>query len=242
MSGFIGDHGMAVMSTGGGHLLRHRRRQRSGRDDAGRRAVDPLDATRRAAGCGTVCNELAQVMGSASCSTSACCRCARPCTAPGASASHRPALRRERGQVAARPRRDRRRARGDAGASPWRRRHHRRGHRQDRRHRRPAHAASAAPASSMLVGDSLPTLGAGVCVWESRAGSSRSPTPRTCPGQGPNGVRRIVSVKLLEKEMPAPDGWVLVHVGFAMANIDEEEARLTRGDGEARRGLPRSLR
>jgi hydrogenase expression/formation protein HypC len=42
-----------------------------------------------------------------------------------------------------------------------------------------------------------------------------------------NGVRRIISVKLLEKEMPAPDSWVLVHVGFAMANIDEEEARLT---------------
>jgi hydrogenase expression/formation protein HypC len=42
-----------------------------------------------------------------------------------------------------------------------------------------------------------------------------------------NGVRRIISVKLLEKEMPAPQGWVLVHVGFAMANIDEEEARLT---------------
>jgi hydrogenase expression/formation protein HypC len=42
-----------------------------------------------------------------------------------------------------------------------------------------------------------------------------------------NGVRRIISVKLLEKEMPEPQGWVLVHVGFAMANIDEEEARLT---------------
>ncbi len=42
-----------------------------------------------------------------------------------------------------------------------------------------------------------------------------------------NGVRRIISVKLLEKEMPVPQGWVLVHVGFAMANIDEDEARLT---------------
>jgi hydrogenase expression/formation protein HypC len=42
-----------------------------------------------------------------------------------------------------------------------------------------------------------------------------------------NGVRRIISVRLLEKEMPAPQDWVLVHVGFAMANIDEEEARLT---------------
>lgn len=42
-----------------------------------------------------------------------------------------------------------------------------------------------------------------------------------------NGVRRIISVRLLEKEMPAPRDWVLVHVGFAMAIIDEEEARLT---------------
>jgi hydrogenase expression/formation protein HypC len=42
-----------------------------------------------------------------------------------------------------------------------------------------------------------------------------------------NGVRRIISVRLLEKEMPAPLDWVLVHVGFAMATIDEEEARLT---------------
>lgn len=42
-----------------------------------------------------------------------------------------------------------------------------------------------------------------------------------------NGVQRIISVKLLEKEPPGIDGWVLVHVGFAMANIDEEEARLT---------------
>jgi hydrogenase expression/formation protein HypC len=27
--------------------------------------------------------------------------------------------------------------------------------------------------------------------------------------------------------MPAPDDWVLVHVGFAMAKIDETEALLT---------------
>lgn len=41
------------------------------------------------------------------------------------------------------------------------------------------------------------------------------------------GVRRIISVRLLEKEMPEPDEWVLVHVGFAMAKIDETEALLT---------------
>jgi hydrogenase expression/formation protein HypC len=42
-----------------------------------------------------------------------------------------------------------------------------------------------------------------------------------------SGVRRIISVRLLEKDMPNPDDWVLVHVGFAMAKIDETEALLT---------------
>jgi hydrogenase expression/formation protein HypC len=42
-----------------------------------------------------------------------------------------------------------------------------------------------------------------------------------------NGVQRTISVRLLEKDMPKPDEWVLVHVGFAMAKIDEAEAALT---------------
>ena len=42
-----------------------------------------------------------------------------------------------------------------------------------------------------------------------------------------NGVRRIISVRLLETDMPEPDDWVLVHVGFAMAKIDEHEAKMT---------------
>jgi hydrogenase expression/formation protein HypC len=42
-----------------------------------------------------------------------------------------------------------------------------------------------------------------------------------------SGVRRTISVKLLERELPEPDEWVLVHVGFAMAKIDEKEALLT---------------
>ena len=42
-----------------------------------------------------------------------------------------------------------------------------------------------------------------------------------------NGVQRSISVRLLEDEMPQPDDWVLVHVGFAMAKIDETEALLT---------------
>jgi hydrogenase expression/formation protein HypC len=42
-----------------------------------------------------------------------------------------------------------------------------------------------------------------------------------------SGVQRTISVRLLEKDMPKPDEWVLVHVGFAMAKIDEAEAQLT---------------
>ena len=42
-----------------------------------------------------------------------------------------------------------------------------------------------------------------------------------------SGVTRQISVRLLEQDMPEPDEWVLVHVGFAMAKIDETEALLT---------------
>jgi hydrogenase expression/formation protein HypC len=42
-----------------------------------------------------------------------------------------------------------------------------------------------------------------------------------------SGVQRTISVALLEKEMPQVGEWVLVHVGFAMAKIDETEALLT---------------
>src|SRR6202012_566732 len=42
-----------------------------------------------------------------------------------------------------------------------------------------------------------------------------------------SGVQRMISVRLLESDMPEPDDWVLVHVGFAMAKIDETEALLT---------------
>lgn len=40
-----------------------------------------------------------------------------------------------------------------------------------------------------------------------------------------SGVRRSINIGLLDDVMPGD--WVLVHVGFAMARIDEEEARLT---------------
>ncbi|HQR27030.1 MAG TPA: HypC/HybG/HupF family hydrogenase formation chaperone [Nocardioides sp.] len=42
-----------------------------------------------------------------------------------------------------------------------------------------------------------------------------------------NGVRRTISVRLLADTGLAEGDWVLVHVGFALAQIDEEEARLT---------------
>lgn len=42
-----------------------------------------------------------------------------------------------------------------------------------------------------------------------------------------NGVRRIISVRLLADDGLEPGHWVLVHVGFAMAKIDEAEAQLT---------------
>jgi hydrogenase expression/formation protein HypC len=42
-----------------------------------------------------------------------------------------------------------------------------------------------------------------------------------------NGVRRTISVRLLADDNLALGDWVLVHVGFAMAKIDELEAALT---------------
>jgi hydrogenase expression/formation protein HypC len=40
-------------------------------------------------------------------------------------------------------------------------------------------------------------------------------------------VRRTVHVGLLLAEGLAPGDWVLIHVGFAISKIDEEEARRT---------------
>jgi hydrogenase expression/formation protein HypC len=40
------------------------------------------------------------------------------------------------------------------------------------------------------------------------------------------GVRRVVSCALLDGEV-RPGDWVLVHVGFALDRIDEDEARET---------------
>jgi hydrogenase expression/formation protein HypC len=39
-----------------------------------------------------------------------------------------------------------------------------------------------------------------------------------------SGVTRIINIGLLEDEHLEPGDWVLIHVGFAMSKIDEEEA------------------
>jgi hydrogenase expression/formation protein HypC len=41
-----------------------------------------------------------------------------------------------------------------------------------------------------------------------------------------SGVGRMINIGLLEDEHLAPGDWVLIHVGFAMSKIDEEEASL----------------
>lgn len=41
-----------------------------------------------------------------------------------------------------------------------------------------------------------------------------------------SGVTRTIDIGLLEDEELAPGDWVLIHVGFAMSKIDEEEAAL----------------
>ena len=44
------------------------------------------------------------------------------------------------------------------------------------------------------------------------------------------GVRRTINVALIESDggPVAPGDWVLIHVGFAISQVDEEEARATR--------------
>lgn len=42
-----------------------------------------------------------------------------------------------------------------------------------------------------------------------------------------SGVKRNVSVALVRPEGIAPGDWVLIHVGFAMSKIDENEAHET---------------
>ena len=38
------------------------------------------------------------------------------------------------------------------------------------------------------------------------------------------GVKRKINIGLLEDEPLGPGDWVLIHVGFAMSKVDEQEA------------------
>jgi len=40
-----------------------------------------------------------------------------------------------------------------------------------------------------------------------------------------SGVRRSVNIMMLADEAVKPGDWVLIHVGFALAKIDEQEAK-----------------
>ncbi|MEV0384039.1 HypC/HybG/HupF family hydrogenase formation chaperone [Nonomuraea sp. NPDC050643] len=40
-----------------------------------------------------------------------------------------------------------------------------------------------------------------------------------------SGVKRAINIGLLSEERVEPGDWVLIHVGFALAKIDEAEAR-----------------
>jgi hydrogenase expression/formation protein HypC len=40
-----------------------------------------------------------------------------------------------------------------------------------------------------------------------------------------SGVKRNINIGLVENEGIAPGDWVLIHVGFALSKVDEEEAR-----------------
>jgi hydrogenase expression/formation protein HypC len=55
------------------------------------------------------------------------------------------------------------------------------------------------------------------------------------------GVRRRVDLGLLEEQKPAPGDWVLIHVGFALSKISEEDAleqmRILRALGEDRAAM-----
>ena len=52
-----------------------------------------------------------------------------------------------------------------------------------------------------------------------------------------SGVRRMINIGLLADDPPKPGEWVLIHVGFALSKIDEQEAAATmqflEGTGQA---------
>ena len=39
-----------------------------------------------------------------------------------------------------------------------------------------------------------------------------------------SGVKRMINIALLTDDPPVPGDWILIHVGFALSKIDEDEA------------------
>lgn len=50
------------------------------------------------------------------------------------------------------------------------------------------------------------------------------PSEEDCALVEVSGVRRRVNTGLLQDDLPRPGDWVLIHVGFAMSKISEEDA------------------
>jgi hydrogenase expression/formation protein HypC len=40
-----------------------------------------------------------------------------------------------------------------------------------------------------------------------------------------SGVKRAINIGLLTDDPPVPGEWILIHVGFALSKIDEQEAK-----------------
>jgi hydrogenase expression/formation protein HypC len=63
------------------------------------------------------------------------------------------------------------------------------------------------------------------------------PEPRDVARVNVFGVERVINVGLVANEGLGPGDWVLIHVGFAIAKMDEDEAKasmaLLQGMGEA---------
>lgn len=43
------------------------------------------------------------------------------------------------------------------------------------------------------------------------------------------GVMRLINLGLLEEDPPKPGDWILIHMGFALSRMDEEEASSAMG-------------
>ena len=61
-----------------------------------------------------------------------------------------------------------------------------------------------------------------------------------------SGVKRTINIGLLSDDPPVPGEWVLIHVGFALSKIDEQEAaaamQFLEGIGQAYDDELRALR